>query len=181
MIIITVIILFFVEFHFIIKRRISWCCGFFFFLNHYIEYFTESEIKNFCSYQKLNSMNGSVYLSRKQYDEISDTCECSIKSSENSIINVNAVDVRLQPRPPIDQNHTGECSNSTYKLTFSNGSDTVSHECENSTIFGEFTPLYSSSGNWVNISYSEGLSDEPQSVWLQVTGAVILYCKTLLC
>lgn len=152
-----------------------------FFLNHYIEYFTESEIKNFCSYQKLNSMNGSVYLSRKQYDEISDTCECSIKSSENSIINVNAVDVRLQPKHPIDQNHTGECSNSTYKLTFSNGSDTVSHECENSTIFGEFTPLYSSSGNWVNISYSEGLSDEPQSVWLQVTGAVILYCKTLLC
>jgi hypothetical protein len=119
-----------------------------------------------------------LYLYRDPDYLTSNACECSVKSPEDSTINVYAVDVRLQSSLSTGQNHTGECTNATSTMTFSEGNHSVIYECKNDTILGEFLPLYSSTGSLINISYSEEDTEEPQSVWLQVTGTdcVVFVC-----
>ncbi|XP_062570783.1 uncharacterized protein LOC134232823 [Saccostrea cucullata] len=122
-----------------------------------------SEIKNLCDYQKMTSTNGGLYLHREQHLNIKNTCECMIISSESSTINVFAVDLRLQPQYPVNENLTGDCTNATNILKISDNINMTSIECENDTIYGELEKLYSSSENSINISYSEN-GKEPQSV-----------------
>lgn len=133
--------------------------------------FTETRIKNFCSYQKLVSDNGTVYLYRKPYYPIQESCECRFASASNSTIKVLAIDVRLQPVLNISNgNYTGECpSYSTNRLTFNDGNNSSFFECENSTIYSEYETIYSSSGNVLNFSYTEG-GPEAQQIWILVQG-----------
>lgn len=133
--------------------------------------FTETRIKNFCSYQKLVSDNGTVYLYRKPYYPIQESCECRFGSASNSTIKVLAIDVRLQPVLNISNgNYTGECpSYSTNRLTFNDGNNSSFFECENSTIYSEYETIYSSSGNVLNFSYTED-GPEAQQIWILVRG-----------
>lgn len=129
-------------------------------------------IKNFCSYQRFVSVNGTVYLYRKPYYSIQESCECRFESENASTIQVFAIDVRLQPVLNIpDSNYTqsGECFNSsTNCLTFN---DTNNNSkvlvCENRTIYSEYEPIYSSSGNVLNVSYTED-GPESEQIWILV-------------
>ena len=136
---------------------------------------TDSSLTNICTYQKLVSTNGSIYLHRPLfYDDIPSTCECAIEASErNATITVSAIDVRLQPKHAYDTNLTGHCpENSTINLTFREGNvSSSSYECSNETIFAEYTSLYSSRGNVLNLSYTEG-EVEPQKVWILIKGFI---------
>ena len=131
---------------------------------------------NICTYQKLVSTNGSIYLHRPMfYDGIPSTCECTIEASKrNATLAVSAIDVRLQPKHVYDTNLTGHCpENSTINLTFREGNvSSSSYECSNETIFAEYTTLYSSKGNVLNLSYTEG-EVEPQKVWILVKGFIL--------
>ena len=144
--------------------------------------FTGSSLKNICTYQKLVSTNGMIYLHRPLfYDDIPSTCECTIEASKrNATLTVSAIDVRLQPKHVYDTNLTGHCpENSTINLTFREGNvSSSSYECSNETIFAEYTTLYSSRGNVLNLSYTEG-EVEPQKVWILITG-LILFIFSLL-
>ena len=143
---------------------------------------TDSSLTNICTYQKLVSTNGSIYLHRPLfYDDIPSTCECTIEASKrNATLTVSAIDVRLQPKHVYDTNLTGHCpENSTINLTFREGNvSSSSYECSNETIFAEYTSLYSSRGNVLNLSYTEG-EVEPQKVWILITG-LILFIFSLL-
>lgn len=129
-------------------------------------------IKNFCSFQRFLSVNGTVYLYREPYYLIQESCECTFESASDSTIQVLAIDVRLQPVLNIpDSNYTqsGECFNSsTNRLTFN---DTNNNSkvlvCENRTIYSEYEPIYSSSGNVLNVSYTED-GPESQQIWILV-------------
>ena len=137
---------------------------------------TESSLTNICTYQKLVSTNGSIYLHRPMfYDGIPSTCECTIEASKrNATLTVSAIDVRLQPKHAYDTNLTGHCpENSTINLTFREGNvSSSSYECSNETIFAEYTTLYSSRGNVLNLSYTEG-ELEPQKVWILIKGFIL--------
>nr|XP_034316096.1 uncharacterized protein LOC105337673 isoform X5 [Crassostrea gigas] len=126
-------------------------------------------IKNFCSYQRFVSVNGTVYLYREPYYSIQESCECRFESENASTIHVFAIDVRLQPVLNIpDSNYTGECFNySTNRLTFNDGNNSSFFECENRTIYSEYEPIYSSSGNALNVSYTED-GPEAQQIWILV-------------
>nr|XP_022293920.1 uncharacterized protein LOC111104325 isoform X2 [Crassostrea virginica] len=143
----------------------------------------KSSLTNICTYQKLVSTNGSIYLHRPMfYDGIPSTCECTIEASKrNATLTVSAIDVRLQPKHVYDTNLTGHCpENSTINLTFREGNvSSSSYECSNETIFAEYTTLYSSRGNVLNLSYTEG-ELEPQKVWILVkasSGKLELECN----
>lgn len=108
---------------------------------------------------------------REPYYSIQESCECRFESENASTIQVFAIDVRLQPVLNIpDSNHTGECFNySTNRLTFNDGNNSSFFECENRTIYSEYEPIYSSSGNVLNVSYTED-GPEAQQIWILVQG-----------
>lgn len=128
-----------------------------------------NRLKNFCSYQKLVSENGTVYLYREPYYTIKESCECRFESASDSTIKVFAIDVRLQPVFNISNStYTGECpSYSNNSLTFNEGHNSKTFQCENSTIYAEYETMYSSNENVLNVTYTED-GPEAQQIWILV-------------